>query len=208
MVAPTFVHLQGFIIGKNFIVKEVAVLRNGYILSHYIFASRVVWRMLKESERSQVSWLIKHHHGKMETFHTVWLNKEEDSSIVYVKGREKREWVTDILGDDAKNDVIIETLDTDYEDITSLNKLDVTNTMRCEKHLKNCIEIPSFINIEHRQMIRTLRRHKRGIRECYVWEDNEDGFHLELRRLFKLVYNEKDAVEELWDEPPTKRLKK
>ena len=40
--------------------------------------------------------------------------------------------------DDAGNDVIIETLDADYKDVASLNKLDVTNTMRCENHVKNC----------------------------------------------------------------------
>ncbi|KYM98415.1 hypothetical protein ALC62_10874 [Cyphomyrmex costatus] len=32
----------------------------------------------------------------------------------------------------------IETLDVDYEDIESLNNLDVTNTMQCVKHAKNC----------------------------------------------------------------------
>ena len=33
----TFVDLQGLIVGKKFVVKEVAVLRKGAILSHYIF---------------------------------------------------------------------------------------------------------------------------------------------------------------------------
>ncbi|KYN12404.1 hypothetical protein ALC57_15434 [Trachymyrmex cornetzi] len=37
MTVPTFVDLQGFIVGKKFIVKEVSVLRKGAILSHYIF---------------------------------------------------------------------------------------------------------------------------------------------------------------------------
>ncbi|KAL6421445.1 hypothetical protein ACFW04_013900 [Cataglyphis niger] len=110
MVAPTFVDLQGFIIGRNFIVKEVAILKNGS------------------------SWLIRHHHGhqwedgnvpysmakRLITLAVMGATKEEDSSIVYVKRREKREWLADIL------------------DIASLNKLDVTNIMRCEKHLKNC----------------------------------------------------------------------
>ncbi|KYM98779.1 hypothetical protein ALC62_10507 [Cyphomyrmex costatus] len=32
----------------------------------------------------------------------------------------------------------IETLDVDYEDIDFLHSLDVTNTMRCIKHIKNC----------------------------------------------------------------------
>lgn len=154
MIAPTFVDLQGFIIGRNFVVKEVAILRNGFVLSHYFFASPVPWRALTKSERCQASWLIGHHHGlqwedgnvpysfarRLITRAVMGATEEEDgaSPIVYVKGHEKREWLADILDDDARNDVIIETLDADYEDITSLNKLDVTNTMRCEKHLKNC----------------------------------------------------------------------
>jgi len=34
--------------------------------------------------------------------------------------------------------IIIETLDADYENIESLNNLDVINTMQCEKHVKSC----------------------------------------------------------------------
>ncbi|EFN63557.1 hypothetical protein EAG_04559 [Camponotus floridanus] len=63
MAAPTFVDLQGFIVGKNFVVKEAAVLRNGSVLSHYIFTCPVPWYMLTKSERCQVLWLIKNHHG-------------------------------------------------------------------------------------------------------------------------------------------------
>jgi len=36
----------------------------------------------------------------------------------------------------ARDDIIIETLDADYKE--SLNNLDVINTMRCNKHIKNC----------------------------------------------------------------------
>ncbi|XP_029665086.1 uncharacterized protein LOC115236641 [Formica exsecta] len=208
MIAPTFVDLQGFIIGRNFVVKEVAILRNGFVLSHYFFASPVPWRALTKSERCQASWLIGHHHGlqwedgnvpysfarRLITRAVMGAAEEENgaSPIVYVKGHEKQEWLADILDDDARNDVIIETLDADYEDITSLNKLDVTNTMRCEKHLKNCyqytndIKIPGFLNFEHRRLVRTLRRHEREFRED-AWEDNgPDGLYLDLRRLFGL----------------------
>ncbi|KMQ88086.1 hypothetical protein RF55_12482 [Lasius niger] len=154
MSVPTFVDLQGFIIGRNFIVKEAAILRNGSILSHYFFASPVPWRALTKSERCQASWLIRNHHGlqwedgnvpysfaqRLITSAVVGMmqeEEEEESSLVYVKGHEKREWLTDIL-DDMGNGFIIETLDADYEDIESLNNLDVTNSMRCGKHVKNC----------------------------------------------------------------------
>jgi len=42
MTVSTFVDLQEFIIGKKFVVKEVAVLRKGVILSYYIFTSHAM----------------------------------------------------------------------------------------------------------------------------------------------------------------------
>lgn len=45
--------------------------------------------------------------------------------------------VADLLDDDANNDLFIKTLDTDYKDIAFFNKLDVINSLRCEKHFKN-----------------------------------------------------------------------
>jgi len=41
MVIPTFVDLQGFVVEEKFIVKEVAVLKRGTVLIHYIFMSPV-----------------------------------------------------------------------------------------------------------------------------------------------------------------------
>jgi len=46
MIVPTFVDLQGFIVGNWFVVKEMAVLKKGSILSHYIFASPYPWNVL------------------------------------------------------------------------------------------------------------------------------------------------------------------
>jgi len=64
MIVPTFVDLQGFNIGSwEFVVKEVAVLKKGSILSHYIFASSYPWDLFTKSERSCASWLIASHHG-------------------------------------------------------------------------------------------------------------------------------------------------
>jgi len=40
---PTFVDLQGFIIGKKFVVKEVMVLKKGAILFHYIFTCHEIF---------------------------------------------------------------------------------------------------------------------------------------------------------------------
>jgi len=63
MSVPTFVDLQGFLVDKIFVVKEFAALREGHVLSHYIFASPYPWDLLTKSERSCASWLIANHHG-------------------------------------------------------------------------------------------------------------------------------------------------
>ncbi|KMQ90886.1 hypothetical protein RF55_9305 [Lasius niger] len=103
MVVPTFVDLQRFIIGRNFIVKEVAILRDGFVFSHYIFGSPVPWYVLTKSEISQVSWLIGHHHGlQWEDGNVPYsmakrlstkavMGSTEDKVFVYVKGWKKRE---------------------------------------------------------------------------------------------------------------------
>ncbi|KYN10029.1 hypothetical protein ALC57_17844, partial [Trachymyrmex cornetzi] len=150
MTVPMFVDLQGFIVGNKFIVKEVAVLRKGAILSHYIFTCSMSWSFLTKSEKYCVSWLSAYHHGlqwedgtipysmvkRLITMAVIGVEECDDNkALVYVKGREKREWLADILDSD---NLIIETLDADYKDIDSLHNLDVTNTMRCGKHIKNC----------------------------------------------------------------------
>ena len=153
MAVPTFVDLQGFLIGGNFIVKEVAVLRKGNVLSHYIFKSPVPWRMLTKSEKYQTSWVFQRHHGlrwddgnvpyhmakRLITSAVRNETEEEDASFrVYVKGLEKRQWLADLIDDDARCGLAIETLDLDYEDVASLTKLDVANTIRCNNHIKHC----------------------------------------------------------------------
>lgn len=155
MAMPTFVDLQGFIVGGRFVVKEVAVLRKGTVLSHYIFASPIPWNLLTKSDKSRASWLIANHHGLLwedgvvaysmakRLITTAVVGTEEDDddevpSLVYVKGYQKREWLADMLDNDEKENLIIETLDTDYEDIETLTNLDVINTIRCVKHVKHC----------------------------------------------------------------------
>jgi len=41
MVILTFVEMQGFVVNKKFIVKEIAVLKQGTVLTHDIFTSPV-----------------------------------------------------------------------------------------------------------------------------------------------------------------------
>ncbi|EGI60448.1 hypothetical protein G5I_11346 [Acromyrmex echinatior] len=62
----------------------------------------------------------------------------EDDAVVYVKGREKRTWLWNLLLDDEGERMYIETLDAVYEDMESLSNLDVTNIIRCGQYVKNC----------------------------------------------------------------------
>jgi len=65
--------------------------------------------------------------GKPGWFRTAVVGTEENDiiALVYVKGYQKWEWLKDMLESDARDDIIIETLDAHYEDIESLNNLDV-----------------------------------------------------------------------------------
>jgi len=73
------------------------------------------------------------------------IDTEDDDALIYVKGYQKRECLKNMLENDARDDIIIETLDADYKDIESLNNLNVINTMQCEKHVKNCALYTKFI---------------------------------------------------------------
>jgi len=62
---------------------------------------------------------------------------DDDDIVVYVKEHEKRKWLRDLLLDEARRAVYVENIEAHYEDIESLNMLDVTLTFRCQKHVKN-----------------------------------------------------------------------
>jgi len=157
MAVPTFVDIQGFFLNTGFIVKEAAILRKGYIVSHYIFECPVPLNMLTESEKRLASWVINNHHGLrwedgnvpyskarllITTAITSGPHANEEavsalSSFVYVKGHEKRDWAVEIFGD-AEHNYNIENLDESYLGIPPLHKLDPTHTLRCDKHIDNC----------------------------------------------------------------------
>jgi len=69
---------------------------------------------------------------------TAVIGTEDDDALVYVKGHEKREWLRNLLQDDTREDVYIENIDEHYEDIESLNNLDVINIMRCVINTLSC----------------------------------------------------------------------
>jgi len=57
------VDLQGFLVGRHFVVKEFAALKVRFELSHYIFGCSVPWSSLTKAERHQAMWLIENHYG-------------------------------------------------------------------------------------------------------------------------------------------------
>ncbi|KYN22481.1 hypothetical protein ALC57_05117 [Trachymyrmex cornetzi] len=134
-----------FIIEKQFVVKEVAILKNGNILTHYIFKSPMPWRFLTTSDKRCATWLMINHHGLQ------WNDgmvpycmarqliseavKGNSSAIVFVKGLEKRKWLNDIINNDY---IVNKSIDTHHENIKSLENLDSNNTFRCGRHVKHC----------------------------------------------------------------------
>ena len=149
MSVSTFVDLQGFFVRGKFIVKEFAALGDGFELSHYIFRNLMPWHRLNNADKRQASWLLTHYHGLQwndgiisydmaKKLITTTLTKNETSPVVYVKGHDKRKWLQNLLLDDAREDIYVENIEAHYEDIGSLNEMDVTHTLRCTQHVTNC----------------------------------------------------------------------
>ncbi|XP_070521100.1 uncharacterized protein [Cardiocondyla obscurior] len=163
MSTPTFVDLQGYPIGRRFVVKEAAVLRGGAVLAHYVFTTPMSWGAVSRDDRRLVTWLVRNHHGiawedgdvlysRAKRLIIRALQNEEDCydhAIVYVKGLEKRDWLQDMLEEDYYGDdyddikfytdnLIVRNIKEDFENIESLNDLDDSITFRCRRHCKNC----------------------------------------------------------------------
>ena len=95
-------------------MKEFAALREGSILSHYVFVNPEPWDLLMKSEKSCASWLTACHHGlrwedgmvpywrarHLITTAVHGTEENDDEDIIYVKGYEKREWLRDLILDD------------------------------------------------------------------------------------------------------------
>ncbi|KYN00819.1 hypothetical protein ALC62_08502 [Cyphomyrmex costatus] len=124
------------------IEKQVAVLKKGTILTHYIFLHPIPWRLLSKADQTHATWLMTYHHGLMWNDGMVPYRMatrlisdavvgDSESVFVYVKGFEKREWLVDILNND---EIIVESIDA----VEPLDNLDESGTMRCGKHVKCC----------------------------------------------------------------------
>jgi len=65
-----------------------------------------------------------------------WCGREWWQYDSHIKKFERHEYLADIFNSD---DLTIEILNADYENIGSLRNLDITNTVRCGKYVKNCV---------------------------------------------------------------------
>ena len=151
---PTFVDLQGFIVNGKFTVKEVAILRSGTILSHYIFVEPTSWRSLTEREKRSVRWLTNNNNCLRWTDGFVPYAQAENliraalcydpfeagsgagtTATIYVKGLEKSQWLRDILRE--RNDPV-EAIELRYSDIARLSNISETRKLQCERRHSQC----------------------------------------------------------------------
>jgi len=84
-------------------VKEMAVLKKGSVLFHYIFANPYPWDLLTKSEKS--SWLFANLGGLQweagmipysmvrHLITSTVIGIEDDNVLIYVKVYQKREWL-------------------------------------------------------------------------------------------------------------------
>lgn len=93
--------VQGFMIsGQTFSPKELAIF-DGQTISHYIFKAPFPFSTLPPDLQTQAKWLINNHHGipwnegytPCFLFPTILERLLKDADVVYVKGREKRNFL-------------------------------------------------------------------------------------------------------------------
>ncbi|EFN74296.1 hypothetical protein EAG_02787 [Camponotus floridanus] len=126
---PIFVDLQGFVVNERFVTKEMAILANGRDLTHHVFRAPMLWNLLTHAKQ-----IVR------DAIYCASRDLESNAAVtIYVKGREKKKWLTDIAGEVAEQrNLTIETIDVDYEDIGPLRTLATIRIYRCGYHSKNC----------------------------------------------------------------------
>ncbi|EFN84724.1 hypothetical protein EAI_10663 [Harpegnathos saltator] len=85
---------------------------------------------MRPSNTAELSiWLLQ-------LWRMIYMASSKTMQFVYLKDHEKREWLLHLLDDNVRSSVMIKTMDIDYGDMPSLQKLN--NTFRCNNHMKNC----------------------------------------------------------------------
>ncbi|XP_066600158.1 uncharacterized protein [Prorops nasuta] len=140
-MVPTFVDFQGFRLKDNsFIVKEFAVLRDKKVF-HILFSPPFPYSWLNEAEIKQANWLYYNHHGlnwtdgyspyyRYKDVIRKYVINEEEQQEIFVKGLEKRNWLSGISDYTISNADECEWGDFKLKD--SKDKLDLSMCMNHE----------------------------------------------------------------------------
>lgn len=125
-----FVDMQGFIIDREFIVKELSIsiiddinkqIRQNSIQpveSHYIFIAPYGWSYLNDACRKQANWLTKNHHGLHWTDgHDSYADISAcvepllvNNLSIYIKGHQKISWLNELCESPLINCINIEDI--------------------------------------------------------------------------------------------------
>jgi hypothetical protein len=139
-----FVDLQGFMDHRVFLIKELCILsaRDNKI-QHYIFKSQPFsWHNLGKCSKQQALWLTCYYHGISWSdgdlpHHTAYscIQKlcEEPNAVIYVKGREKIEWLKYYGRNQNINCVNIEDIGCTIN-LCDLEYKSEVNKPHCNKH--------------------------------------------------------------------------
>lgn len=102
---PLILDIQGFKREQNkFLVKELAA-HDGHHVSHYVFKPPFTFNLLSTGLQKQALWLIQHHHSlnwnvgfvPLHMFEHILQYLTSTVDCVYIKGREKAEYIRQFL---------------------------------------------------------------------------------------------------------------
>lgn len=145
----TFIDIQGFQDNnKKFILKEIAVLTSHNELQHFIVIPPYSFHMLSSNSKNTVKWLYRNHHGhKWDDGNTKFVDVVKflkkyinNCQTVYVKGLEKKLWLSQVLN----HPEIIDLMDIKPTTIKKLRKT-YLNIPRCISHNGICAVENVFI---------------------------------------------------------------
>lgn len=138
------IDVQGFKIHNNkFILKEIAVLLNDSEYIRFLLKSPFHYSQLTRQEKTQVQWLQLNHHGlrwedgsiKYKSAKNFILNHVNCGNIVYVKGIEKKKWVSAFI--DYKTKVVNIEADGYSENFEELKQI-YASREKCLTHTGIC----------------------------------------------------------------------
>jgi len=103
------------ILTRNLYIKEVAVLKQKTVLTHYIFTSPMLWKFFTRSGRSCASWLNAYHHG-WEDGYNAWSRRLYLKMILSLRNARNERGCGTCFYDERERIYIEMQLDAVYEE--------------------------------------------------------------------------------------------